>query len=232
MCNRYTPPQAQDIERAWHIGRDAPNRWWDAVVFPRGNGVFIRRSRDDPGYSRELVGGLWGLIPFYAKEPRQKFPMNNARAEELLDKVSFRDVWKRGQRCIIPAATFDEPYLGPYDAPFSKCEWWRFARADGNPWGLAGIWSQWEDRKTGTVYESYSMLTINADGHELMGRMHRNELDPVTKQALPLDQQDKRSVIPIDIADVDQWLAGTVAEASALLRVPPARVFSAGPAAA
>ncbi|WP_374005835.1 SOS response-associated peptidase [Delftia lacustris] len=230
MCNRYTSPQELDIERAWHVGRQSPNRWWDTTVFPRGTGVFIRRARDNAGYSRELVAGQWGLIPFYAKEPRQRFPMNNARSEELLDKVSFRDVWQRGQRCIIPAASFDEPFWGPYDQPFERCEWWRFMRADGDPWGLAGIWTQWEDRKTGTVYESYSMLTINADGHELMGKMHKNELDPATKKPLPLAQQDKRSVIAIDIDDVDQWLAGTVAEASELLRVPPAALFSASPA--
>jgi putative SOS response-associated peptidase YedK len=98
-------------------------------------------------------------------------------------------------------------------------------RADGAPWGLARIWTQWEDRKTGTVYESYSMLTINADGHELMGKMHKNELDPATKKPLPLAQQDKRSVIAIEIDDVDQWLAGTVADASELLRVPPVALF-------
>lgn len=117
MCNRYTTPQELDIERAWHKGRQSPNRWWDTTVFPRGAGVFIRRARDDPGYSRELVAGQWGLIPFYAKEPRQRFPMNNARSEELLDKVSFRDVWQRGQRCIIPAASFDEPFWAPTTSP-------------------------------------------------------------------------------------------------------------------
>jgi putative SOS response-associated peptidase YedK len=75
------------------------------------------------------------------------------------------------------------------------------------------------------VYESYTMLTINADAHPLMARMHKP--DP----KLPADRQDKRSVIPIELADVDQWLAGTVAEASQLLRVAPVEVFSAGPVA-
>lgn len=140
--------------------------------------MFIRRSRDDPGYSRERVAGRWGLIPFFAKEPRQRYATNNARSEELSEKVSFRDVWRRGQRCIIPAVSFDEPFWGPYDRPFSRCEWWRFARLDGDPWGLAGIWAQWQDRATGQVYESYAMLTINADGHELMGKMHKNTVDP------------------------------------------------------
>lgn len=38
-------------------------------------------------------------------------------------------------------------------------------------------------------------------------------------------------MIPIELGDVDQWLAGTVAEASQLLRVAPVEVFQAGPVA-
>ncbi|MCG8985259.1 SOS response-associated peptidase family protein [Delftia acidovorans] len=128
--------------------------------------------------------------------------------------------WARGQRCIIPAMTFDEP-----NWESGKNVWWRFARADGDPWGLAGLWNIWTDHATGQVYESYTMLTINADTHPLMSRMHKP--DP----KLPADKQDKRSVIPIELADVDQWLAGTVAEASQLLRVAPVEVFQAGPVA-
>ncbi len=220
MCNRYQSPREAEIERMWHVGRHNPGRWWDEDVFPRGTGAFVRRSQDDTGYSRELVAGTWGLIPWFAKEPRLKFPTNNARSEELAAKASYKHPWARGQRCIIPATTFDEP-----NWESGKNVWWRFARADGDPWGLAGLWNVWTDHATGQVYESYTMLTINADAHPLMSRMHKP--DP----KLPADKQDKRSVIPIELADVDQWLAGTVAEASQLLRVAPVEVFNAGPVA-
>ncbi len=73
------------------------------------------------------------------------------------------------------------------------------------------------------------MLTLNADGHPLMGKMHKNEVDKETKQPLPLEQQDKRSVIPIEHGDVDLWLAGTMEEAMALLKLTPAEAFDAGP---
>ncbi|SDZ52954.1 Putative SOS response-associated peptidase YedK [Delftia lacustris] len=204
----------------WRVGRQNPGRWWDEDVFPRGAGAFIRRAQDDAGYSRELVAGQWGLIPWFAKEPKLKFPTNNARSEELAAKASYKHPWARGQRCIIPATTFDEP-----NWETGKNVWWRFARADGDPWGLAGLWNAWTDPATGQIHESYTMLTINADAHPLMSRMHKP--DP----KLPADKQDKRSVIPIELADVDQWLAGTVAEASQLLRVAPVEVFQAGPAA-
>lgn len=65
------------------------------------------------------------------------------------------------------------------------------------------------------------MLTINADHHPLMRRMHKP--DP----KLPPDRQDKRSAIPIEAGDVDQWLAGTLAEAQALLRLTDVETFDA-----
>lgn len=204
----------------WRVGRQNPNRWWDEDVFPRGTGAFVRRAQDDAGYSREIVAGQWGLIPWFAKEAKLKYPTNNARSEELAQKASYKHPWARGQRCIIPATTFDEP-----NWETGKNVWWRFARADGDPWGLAGLWNVWTDPTTGQIHESYTMLTINADAHPLMSRMHKP--DP----KLPADKQDKRSVIPIELADVDQWLAGTVAEASQLLRVAPVEVFNAGPVA-
>jgi hypothetical protein len=70
------------------------------------------------------------------------------------------------------------------------------------------------------------MLTLNADAHPLMRRMHKP--DP----QLGPDQQDKRSVIPIELEDVDAWLHGSQQHATALLRLAPVEVFSAMPAPA
>lgn len=220
MCNRYTPPKELEIEREWHVGRQNPVRWWDDVLYPRGQGAFIRRARDDAGYSRELVVGQWGLIPWFAKEARLPYQTNNARSEELAAKASYKQPWARGQRCIIPAADFDEP-----NWESGKNVWWRFRRADGRPWGLAGLWNAWTDKATGEVHESYTMLTINADAHPLMSRMHK----PDAK--LAADKQDKRSVIPIEPEDYDQWLAGSQSDALALLKLASVEAFDAGPAA-
>jgi len=69
------------------------------------------------------------------------------------------------------------------------------------------------------------MITMNCTGHPLLGRLHKPELDPVTKEVLPADQQDKRSLVHIDPADWDQWLNGSEDDARALLRLQPAEVF-------
>lgn len=202
-----------------HFQVDTRGLRWPASVYPRSPGPFIRRAVDDPGYSRELVVGQWALIPPWAKEAHLKYSTNNARSEEITEKASYKEAWAKGQRCLIRAADFDEP-----NWESGKNQWWRFERADGLPWALAGLWNTWVDRATGEVHESYTMLTINADAHPLMRRMHKP--DP----KLPADRQDKRSVIPIELSDVDQWLAGTVKEASGLLQLAPVEVFRAGPA--
>ena len=67
------------------------------------------------------------------------------------------------------------------------------------------------------------MLTLNADEHPLMSRMHKP--DP----KLGPEAQDKRSVAPIELEDVDIRLYGTPERARALIRLAPAEAFDVGP---
>lgn len=220
MCTRYVSPEAAAIERVWHVGRSNPWRWPTTPIelFPGYQGPFIRAARDSTEPRRELTGGQWNLIPWFAKEPKLKYATCNARSEELAEKASYKLPWARGQRCIIPAAVFFEP-----NWESGKHIRWAFERTDGDPWGLAGMWNTWIDKATGEVHESYTMLTLNADQHLLMSRMHK----PDPKR--PPHMQDKRSVIPVALADVDSWLFGTVEQAASLLKLPAVEEIEAGP---
>jgi putative SOS response-associated peptidase YedK len=71
--------------------------------------------------------------------------------------------------------------------------------------------------------ESYTLLTLNADAHSLMNRMHKP--DP----KLGPTQQDKRSVVPIESEDVDTWLFAPQPEAASLVRLAPVERFDAAP---
>jgi putative SOS response-associated peptidase YedK len=217
MCTRYVSPEAAAIERAWHIGRHTP--WQGGGIFPQRPGAFIRAARDSAGPERELVVGQWGLVPWFAKTPKLTYSTCNARSEEMASKATFKDSWRHGRRCIIPALSFDEPHWES-----GRNVWWRFRRVDGAPWGLAGLWNTWVDRSTGEVVESYTMLTVNADHHPLMRRMHKP--DP----KLPPEAQDKRSVIPVELEDVDLWLHGRMEDVRSLLRLDEHQPFDAGPA--
>ena len=217
MCTRYISPETADIERLWHVGNRTPVRW-PSEVFPRYLGPFIRRARHSTEPERELVVGQWSLVPWFAKSAKLPYPTCNARSEELAAKASYKLPWSRGQRCIIPAAAFFEP-----NWESGKHVPWIFRRPDGDPWGLAGLWNTWTDKGTGEMVESYTMLTINADAHPLMRRMHR----PDSKR--PPNMQDKRSVVPIEAADVDAWLFAPVSVAAPLMRLAPADAFNGAP---
>ena len=218
MCNRYVSPDAGDIERYWNVGARTP--WRMAEVFPRAPGPFIRAARSAAEPRRELVIGQWGLVPWFAKSARLAYSTNNARYEEITTKASYKASWQYGKRCIIPALNFDEP-----NWESGRNVWWRFARADGAPWGLAGLWNTWTDKASGEIVESYTMLTLNADAHPLMRRMHKP--DP----KLGPDEQDKRSVVAIELGDTDRWLFGTREDAASLVRLTPVEAFDAAPMA-
>jgi putative SOS response-associated peptidase YedK len=223
MCNRYAPPRPQDVAQRW-LPRQAVVSFPAGPVFPRAPGPFIRAARRGPGDEAsqagalELVVGTWGLVPWFAKSASLPYATNNARFEELAAKASYRQPWARGQRCIIPAAWFDEPCWET-----GRNVWWRFRRADGQAWALAGLWNTWVDPTSGEIVESYTMLTLNADAHPLMSRMHKP--DP----ALPTDRQDKRSVVVLRPQDEAIWLHGSPAEAAAVVGLAPVHDFDAGP---
>ncbi len=214
MCTRYISPDQAAIERAWEIRRRNQPKW-ARDVFPRALGPFLRL---DTSGQLDLIVGTWGLIPTWSNTPTLKYSTQNCRSEEAAGKPTFKDAWRLGQRCIIPAVSFDEPCWET-----GKNVWWRFRRADGQPWGLAGLWNTWPNRATGEIVASYTMLTVNADSHPLMSRMHKP--DP----KLPPDRQDKRSVVAIEQGNVEQWLQGDVAEAAELLAPPAAELIDGGP---
>jgi len=216
MCTKYVSPDDAAIERYWQV---RPGQGWPAKdMFPRAPGPFIRSTAGAATPSRECVIGQWGLIPSFAKEAKLSYSTFNARFEELAQKASYKVPWARGQRCIIPAVSFDEP-----NWETGRNVWWRFTRKDGVPWGLAGLWNTWVDLATGEIHESYTMLTINADSHPLMRRMHKPDpkYDP--------DDQDKRSVVAIESAAVDQWLHGTREDARELVVPPSVDVLCGAP---
>lgn len=211
MCNLYHMAPRDHVER--HFRTLLPEGYREAAVGPYNQGLILRRA----GAALQPLMAQWGMIAPGSKARRpdsRAILTNNARAESIASRPTYRDAWRRGQRCLIPCAWYQEP-----NWETGKNIWWRMRRADGAPWALGGIWSEWTDPASGEIVPSFTMITINCDGHPLLGRLHKP--DP----QLPADAQDKRSVVPLEPEDWDRWLDGDEAAARALLRVPPADVF-------
>ncbi len=214
MCNRYRLPTPEHLVRDFALLPD--EHYAQKDVFPRGTGYFIRHAPDQA--SRELVAGQWALVPWFAKSAQLRFSTNNARSEEITSKASFKLAWSRSQRCIVPAEMFWEPCWET-----GRNVWWTFRRSDERSFGLAGLWNTWTDRDSGEVVESYTLLTLNADHHPMMSRMHKP--DP----KMPPDQQDKRMVIVLEPNVWDEWLSPSVTAAGSLMTAAPATTFLAQP---
>ena len=217
MCSHYQA--VQDPERySRHFAVVPPAEMGKLDVWPGYGASFIRRhphadAGDDAVPEREALTGLFGLVPHWANDTRTTRHTFNARSETVAEKPSFRDAWKRAQRCIIPAEAFFEP-----DWRSGKAIATRIARVDGEPIGIAGLWSAWRSA-TGEVIHSFTMLTVNADEHPLMRMFHK-----------PIDE--KRMVVILPQDRYDDWLDAQPEHSMVLLRTNHAPTLQASPASA
>ena len=137
---------------------------------------------------------------------------SNMVTETVATSPAFRDAWKNGRRCLIPALWLQEP-----NWETDKCVWWQLRRADTLPWMVAGIWSEWTDPETGELVPNYAMLTFNVNDHPLLSRLHRPEKHRVTGEVLPFEEQDKRGEAHIEPENWLSWLRGNNDEAKLML---------------
>jgi putative SOS response-associated peptidase YedK len=192
MCSKYQSVRLDDDLR--HFFRAMPTAMpldLKKDVFPGYTAPFIRRPRerdsgDEAVPEREAVVGRFGLIPHYNKEEKVRFTYN-ARSETAARANPFRDAWKWGNHCIIPAWVIWEP-----DWRTGNNIWTRIGRADGRPLGVAGLWSRWQT-PAGADILSFTMLTVNADRHAFMCNYHRPD-------------DEKRMVVVLGEDQYDAWL--------------------------
>jgi putative SOS response-associated peptidase YedK len=90
---------------------------------------------------RELRVMRWGLVPFWAKDPKIGGRMINARAETVADKPAFRRAFAR-RRCLLPADGYYEWQAQP-DAAKQPVY---ISPRDGRSLAFAGLYELWRDR--------------------------------------------------------------------------------------
>lgn len=192
MCSHYQA--LKERERFYReFGVEPPLEEFKTDMWPGYVGPFIRKHPhaavgDEAVPEREALVGLFGLVPHWATDTKITRSTYNCRIETAAVKPSFRDAYKRDQRCIIPAQAFYEP-----DWRTGKAVATRIEHADGQPLGIAGLWSSWKHPKNGWIH-SFTMLTINADTHPLMNHFHK-----------PADE--KRMVAILPPPRYQEWLS-------------------------
>ena len=124
----------------------------------------------DPGYNiaptesvltvrniegREAAFMRWGLVPFWAKDPKIGARMINARAETVAEKPAFRNALKK-RRCLVLA----DGYYEWQKTPVGKKPY-RIIMKSGEPFAMAGLWETWKDPQ-GNVLPSCTIITASA----------------------------------------------------------------------
>jgi putative SOS response-associated peptidase YedK len=105
----------------------------------------------------------WGLIPFWAKDPKIGNRMINARAETLAEKPSFKNAYKR-RRCLVLADGFYEwKKVNGAKTPMY------IQLAGGEPFGFAGLWESWQSPEDSTVL---SCTIITTTPNQLLADIH------------------------------------------------------------
>lgn len=116
----------------------------------------------------------WGLIPFWAKDNSIRKNTLNARMETITEKPSYRNTVKN--RCLILTDGFYEwQWL---DENGKQKQKYLLTLPNEEPFAFAGLWSEWTDKQTGEIINSYTILTTEAN--ELMSKIHN------TKKRMPV----------------------------------------------
>ena len=214
MCSHYQGiKERENYEK--YFRTMAPAELGKVDLWPSYLGSFIRRHPhadvgDEAVPRSDALNGLFGLVPHWSTDLKMTRSTFNARSETVAEKPSFRDAWKRGQHCIIPAEAIFEP-----DWRSGKAVATRIERSNGEPMGIAGLWASWKSPKGELVY-SYTMLTINADAHELMKQLHK-----------PTDE--KRMVVILPNDRYQEWLHSVPTASRDFLLAFPAEQLQASP---
>ena len=152
MCGRYlitTVPEAMRQLFRYLEQPNFPARYNVAPTQP----VPIVRLHDG---QREFALVRWGLIPAWAKDPRNYSLIIHARAESVNDKPAFKNAMKR-RRCLFPADGFYEwKEGGPRNRPYMV------RPKTGGPIAFAGVWECWEG-PNGEEVETAALITTTAN---------------------------------------------------------------------
>lgn len=207
MSTQYECLKSPDLY-AEAFGIAPPDALLGKQVWPRQPGFFIRKAQVS-----ELAQGQFGLVPTWVKSASdaklRSTKLAVTRYETMSTATATRDVWLKGQRCIIPMQAFFED-----DWRSGKAVPTRIARVDGQPMGVAGLWERWTQGDQEIV--SFTLLTVNANSHALMNRYGQNG-------------NEKRMPAILNEGAYAAWLSAPIDKAREFMRAYPAHLLLANP---
>ena len=227
MCTNYVPSTRQELA-AQHLGvLELPYEDWPDEVYPGYLAPILllggSAASDAAGAAKQLQCRLarFGLVPRWCKNDAQARDISrktyNARSETAFEKPSFREPWAERQWALVPMRHFFEPCWEAPAGQSARAVRWQIGLADQRNFAVAGLWERWEHAADGMARESFTLLTVNADGHALMGRMHK-------------PGEEKRMPVIVPAHSYAAWLQATPQSATDWLQAWPAEQMQGQPA--
>jgi putative SOS response-associated peptidase YedK len=166
VCGRYVSVSSPALlAERFHVTEVRPETLEARYnVAPRADVPVVAERHGD----RVLDVVRWGLVPFWAKDPKIGDRMINARAEKLATSNAFKRAFER-KRCIVPADGFYEwqKIEGKRKQP------WFIRRRDGEPLAFAGLWETWHDPDADDDAPPLrSCVIITTEPNELLEPIH------------------------------------------------------------
>ena len=161
MCGRYVVAyDPQTLVAGFSLTRVTPfPRRWN--VAPQSEVPVVYETREGERIAETM---RWGLLPHWARDERLAHKLNNARAEGLFEKPSFRQAARR-RRCLLPASGFYEWQA----TPAGKQPWYISAR-DGSLLAMAGLFEAW--RPDESAPWRMTCCVVTTDANALMAPIH------------------------------------------------------------
>jgi putative SOS response-associated peptidase YedK len=154
MCGRYMLTTPVDALRQLFLFTERPNLAPRYNIAPTQEVPIVRRTRDGTG--RELIMVRWGLVPYWADDPKIGNRLINARRESVARTAAFREAYQR-RRCLVPADGFFEWQKdGRTRQPLLV------RRKNQAPFAFAGLWERWP-QPGGGVLRSCTIITCPAN---------------------------------------------------------------------
>ncbi len=107
----------------------------------------------------------WGLVPFWADDPKIGYKMINARSETVHKKPSFRAAFKY-RRCLILADGFFEWHAEEVGGPKTP---YYFKLKNDQPFTFAGLYEHWQAPEGG---ELHTCTILTCPPNEIVSSYH------------------------------------------------------------
>lgn len=139
MCGRYALHGTPSGLAAYFGLQTCPDFGARYNIAPQSD-IPVIRYRPEVGLVGQIV--RWGLVPSWAKDPTIGAKLNNARAETVADKPSFRSSFTR-HRCIIPASGYFEWQAVTRNGKAIKQPWYIRPIKENAYFAMAGLLAKW-----------------------------------------------------------------------------------------